>query len=95
MFYFLFVHDNFTGACKFQNGFCTWYNLPKSTKQDDFDWIVGSGLTPSRFTGPKADHNGDTKGIIIYFTEVFYIFSLDCFDRPLFSKLSTTQHEMS
>ena len=31
---------------------------------DDFDWIVTSGLTPSRTTGPSTDHtlmNGDGK----------------------------------
>ena len=51
------------GECDFQNGWCTWYNLPNSLRQDNFDWIRGKGNTPSSLTGPQADHNGDLTGI--------------------------------
>ena len=51
------------GECDFQNGWCTWYNLPNSLRQDNFDWIRGKGQTQSRFTGPQADHNGDLTGM--------------------------------
>jgi len=51
----------FLGKCNFQNGLCTWYNLPNS-QGDDFDWIRGSGGTPSSLTGPRSDRKGDRNG---------------------------------
>lgn len=38
----------------FGDGFCSW---AKSNDNDDkFEWLIGSGATPSSSTGPSADH---------------------------------------
>lgn len=43
------------GDCNFDSGFCgDWIHDPKS----DFQWILGSGNTPSPHTGPENDHSG-------------------------------------
>ena len=58
MFYLLsfFIY---LGFCDFENGLCAYSN----SKSDDFDWLVGSGKTQSRFTGPKFDHTfGNANG---------------------------------
>ncbi|EDO47787.1 predicted protein [Nematostella vectensis] len=40
--------------CDFEkDDWCTWTN---DKAEDDFDWIVGSGGTPSGYTGPSTDH---------------------------------------
>ncbi|KAK7098916.1 hypothetical protein V1264_003131 [Littorina saxatilis] len=47
------------GDCNFDKDTCTWSNVGG----DDFDWLRGSGSTPSRYTGPSVDHTqGDTSG---------------------------------
>lgn len=50
------------GTCDFEsNGRCTWTNSPVD---DDFDWIVAQGNTPSRWTGPTTDHTyGNGNGL--------------------------------
>ena len=40
--------------CDFEADMCTWLNVPRS---DDFDWLRGSGSTPSSYTGPSTDHS--------------------------------------
>uniref|UniRef100_A0A2C9KDP3 MAM domain-containing protein n=1 Tax=Biomphalaria glabrata TaxID=6526 RepID=A0A2C9KDP3_BIOGL len=40
-------------SCNFESGFCTWANVRIG---DNFDWIIGSGSTPSFNTGPQADN---------------------------------------
>ena len=48
------------GDCDFEHNFCTWSNIGG----DDFDWLIGRGSTPSRFTGPQNDHTqGNTQGM--------------------------------
>ncbi|KAH9494980.1 hypothetical protein Btru_018316 [Bulinus truncatus] len=48
------------GACNFESGFCTWSNTRSG---DNFDWIIGSGSTPSYNTGPLFDNTiGDNTG---------------------------------
>lgn len=42
-------------TCQFEDTtspMCYWTN----SKSDDFDWIIGSGGTPSQGTGPRFDH---------------------------------------
>ncbi|KAK0068562.1 MAM and LDL-receptor class A domain-containing protein 2, partial [Biomphalaria pfeifferi] len=47
-------------SCNFESGFCTWANVRIG---DNFDWIIGSGSTPSFNTGPQADNTvGDGTG---------------------------------
>ncbi|KAK3707207.1 hypothetical protein QZH41_019560 [Actinostola sp. cb2023] len=53
-------------SCTFEAGFCLWRN---TRREDDFDWQLRSGSTPSRYTGPHADHTfGSRKGKIIFET---------------------------
>ncbi|XP_057298293.1 MAM and LDL-receptor class A domain-containing protein 2-like isoform X2 [Hydractinia symbiolongicarpus] len=47
------------GDCSFEGGMCSWRNV-KSSSLDQFDWIMGSGSTPSIFTGPSKDHTTGT-----------------------------------
>lgn len=51
------------GACDFESqSFCTWNQVSNkfnTSGYDDFDWVLGSGSTPSYGTGPTVDH---TKG---------------------------------
>ena len=42
------------GDCDFEAGMCTWLNVPNN---DNFDWLRGSGSTPSFNTGPSTDHS--------------------------------------
>ena len=43
-----------TGYCDFEKfDSCTWSN---DQSEDDFDWTLGSGTTPSGGTGPSVDH---------------------------------------
>ena len=44
-------------TCDFENDRCTWTN---TRMEDDFDWIIGKGYTPSGSTGPNADHTKQT-----------------------------------
>ena len=52
------------GDCSFEQGTCSWSNVKgafKANTLDNFDWIMGSGSTPSIFTGPSVDHTTGTK----------------------------------
>lgn len=68
MYHILYIFDhkitrwNVLGECDFQKDFCTWYNIPNT--MDDFDWISGSGGTPSSYTGPSSDRNGNATGFV-------------------------------
>ena len=45
---------NQPGSCDFEkDDWCTWTN---ADREDTFDWLVGSGATPSYSTGPATDH---------------------------------------
>lgn len=45
---------NKQGYCDFErDDVCTWTN---DQLEDDFDWLIGSGGTPSQYTGPSTDH---------------------------------------
>ncbi|KAF6018699.1 hypothetical protein EB796_023000 [Bugula neritina] len=39
--------------CNFEQGLCLWRN---ENSNDDFDWLLGTGSTTSRYTGPTVDH---------------------------------------
>ncbi|XP_030849653.1 MAM and LDL-receptor class A domain-containing protein 2 [Strongylocentrotus purpuratus] len=52
------------GACSFENGLCTWKN---EQNDDDFDWLLIKGRTPSDDTGPGVDHTlGTPYGAYVY-----------------------------
>ena len=44
---------------------------------DESDWILGSGGTPSSGTGPRSDHSTGTNGLyiicFIFFKRQFYV----------------------
>ncbi|XP_031573733.1 A disintegrin and metalloproteinase with thrombospondin motifs 19-like [Actinia tenebrosa] len=51
-------------SCTFEAGFCRWRN---TRREDNFDWSLRMGLTPSRYTGPTNDHTfHSTKGKYIF-----------------------------
>ena len=58
-----------TVKCTFDSGLCSGWSQATS---DSFDWTVRSGKTPSRDTGPSADHSGTGKLYLdlIYTTKV-------------------------
>lgn len=39
------------GACSFEDGYCSWHNVPD--KRDIFDWELGSHSTGTLSTGPS------------------------------------------
>lgn len=41
------------GSCDFETGFCGYSNVQQG---DQFDWDMGSGKSPSFYTGPNNDH---------------------------------------
>ena len=43
------------GNCTFDEGLCKWINDPN----DDFDWQLIEGGTPSEETGPTAGYEGE------------------------------------
>ncbi|XP_035658189.1 MAM and LDL-receptor class A domain-containing protein 1-like [Branchiostoma floridae] len=45
------------GNCDFENGLCTWTN---ELNDDEFDWVQGTGDTPTQNTGPSTDHTTGT-----------------------------------
>ena len=58
---------NQPGACDFEkDDWCTWTN---ADREDKFDWLVGSGATPSFSTGPSTDH---TTGLFVCFVNDVY-----------------------
>ena len=58
---------NQPGACDFEkDDWCTWTN---ADREDKFDWLVGSGATPSFSTGPSTDH---TTGLFVCFVNNVY-----------------------
>lgn len=56
-----------SGDCSFETGMCAYTNVKTkagtTTESDEFDWVIGSGATPSSFTGPSTDHTtGSAQG---------------------------------
>ena len=43
------------GVCSFDNGFCQWRN---EASEDQFDWSIVEGETPSKGTGPMTGFGG-------------------------------------
>lgn len=53
---------NAATLCTFDSGLCHWHQ----SVEDNVDWIVGHGSTPSRNTGPHADHTGSTSAHYLF-----------------------------
>ncbi|KAJ8318947.1 hypothetical protein KUTeg_004038 [Tegillarca granosa] len=56
------THVTHATLCTFDNGLCNWHQ----SVEDNIDWTVGHGSTPSRNTGPHADHTGSTTAHYLY-----------------------------
>ncbi|XP_062407771.1 MAM and LDL-receptor class A domain-containing protein 1 [Sardina pilchardus] len=54
-----------SGLCDFEEGDCNWTQLA----DDDFDWVRGSGPTPTADTGPSVDHSTNTDTGHYYYLE--------------------------
>ncbi|KAL9981490.1 hypothetical protein ACROYT_G010197 [Oculina patagonica] len=46
------------GVCTFEKGFCQWRN---EASEDQFDWLITEGETPSKGTGPTTGFGGSGK----------------------------------
>ncbi|XP_073258031.1 MAM and LDL-receptor class A domain-containing protein 1-like [Porites lutea] len=53
------------GNCTFDEGVCEWRN----DHNDDFDWQLIEGATPSRETGPTAGYNGEGQYLYVESSE--------------------------
>ncbi|XP_052069170.1 meprin A subunit beta-like [Mytilus californianus] len=53
---------NQAATCSFDAGLCGWLQ----STSDNIDWRTGKGSTPSRNTGPHADHSGTSGGHYLY-----------------------------
>lgn len=59
----LCLSEGFSGHCNFEFDMCSWLQ----SKEDDFDWLIKAGSTPSIGTGPSNDHTlRDPSGHYLY-----------------------------
>ena len=57
--------------CDFDfDGFCQWTNDPSLSAS--FQWLLGSGPTPSSSTGPSADHTSGSGTKFISLREIHF-----------------------
>ena len=67
MFYlktlFLLLGGAVLFPCDFEQGFCQWYHSSDS----DFTWTRNQGRTPSRNTGPDADHTTGVGALFVLY----------------------------
>uniref|UniRef100_A0A3Q3ANM4 MAM and LDL receptor class A domain containing 1 n=1 Tax=Kryptolebias marmoratus TaxID=37003 RepID=A0A3Q3ANM4_KRYMA len=58
----------FSGRCDFEFDLCSW----RQCQQDDFDWLIKAGSTPTIGTGPSSDHTlRDPTGHYLYLESSF------------------------
>ncbi|KAK1172073.1 MAM and LDL-receptor class A domain-containing protein 1 [Acipenser oxyrinchus oxyrinchus] len=58
-----FICRTFQGRCDFEFDFCSW----RQWHNDDFDWLLKAGSTPTIGSGPPTDHTlRETSGHYIY-----------------------------
>ena len=58
--------------CSFDKGFCQWRN---EASEDQFDWSITEGETPSKGTGPMTGFGGSGNEVVdfVFFLYVFYL----------------------
>lgn len=63
IFAVLRLTEGFSGHCNFEFDMCSW----RQSKEDDFDWLIKAGSTPTLGTGPSNDHTlRDPSGHYLY-----------------------------
>ncbi|XP_036374066.1 MAM and LDL-receptor class A domain-containing protein 1 [Megalops cyprinoides] len=63
-----YICKGFEGRCNFEFDLCLW----RQCTQDDFDWLIKAGSTPTGGTGPSTDHTlRDPSGHYIYLESSF------------------------
>lgn len=51
-FFYCCLSEGFSGCCNFEFDLCSWHQ----SRQDDFDWLIKAGSTPTFGAGPSSDH---------------------------------------
>ncbi|XP_044196224.1 MAM and LDL-receptor class A domain-containing protein 1 isoform X2 [Thunnus albacares] len=63
-----YICKGFSGRCSFEFDLCSWLQC----RQDDFDWLIKAGSTPTVGTGPSSDHTlRDPSGHYLYLESSF------------------------
>ncbi|KAJ8419179.1 hypothetical protein AAFF_G00006780 [Aldrovandia affinis] len=63
-----YICKGFNTQCNFEFDLCSW----RQCRQDDFDWLIKAGSTPTGGTGPSTDHTlRDPSGHYIYLESSF------------------------
>uniref|UniRef100_A0A4W6FJB9 MAM and LDL receptor class A domain containing 1 n=1 Tax=Lates calcarifer TaxID=8187 RepID=A0A4W6FJB9_LATCA len=63
-----YICQGFSGCCNFEFDLCSW----RQCRQDDFDWLIKAGSTPTLGTGPSSDHTlRDPSGHYLYLESSF------------------------
>lgn len=87
VFYYC-VLEGFSGRCNFEFDLCSW----RQCRQDDFDWLIKAGSTPTVGTGPSSDHTlRDPSGHYLYLESSFphSVGDIACISGPLLSRSSS------
>lgn len=62
------LSEGFSGRCDFEFDLCSW----RQCQQDNFDWLIKVGSTPTIGTGPSSDHTlRDPSGHYLYLESSF------------------------
>uniref|UniRef100_A0A673AYJ2 MAM and LDL receptor class A domain containing 1 n=1 Tax=Sphaeramia orbicularis TaxID=375764 RepID=A0A673AYJ2_9TELE len=63
-----YICKGFNGCCSFEFDLCSW----RQSQQDNFDWLIKAGSTPTIGTGPSSDHTlRDPSGHYLYLESSF------------------------
>ncbi|XP_061660532.1 MAM and LDL-receptor class A domain-containing protein 1 [Syngnathoides biaculeatus] len=63
-----YICKGFIGRCNFEFDLCSW----RQNSEDDFDWQIKAGSTPTFGTGPSTDHTlRDPSGHYLYLESSF------------------------
>ncbi|KAM9839717.1 MAM and LDL-receptor class A domain-containing protein 1 [Aulostomus maculatus] len=63
-----YICKGFSGRCNFEFDLCSW----RQSREDDFDWLIKAGSTPTVGTGPSTDYTlRDPSGHYLYLESSF------------------------
>ncbi|XP_047424790.1 MAM and LDL-receptor class A domain-containing protein 1 isoform X2 [Mugil cephalus] len=63
-----YICKGYSGRCSFEFDLCSW----RQCREDDFDWLIKAGSTPTLGTGPSTDHTlRDPSGHYLYLESSF------------------------